>query len=73
MAERRISLEVTESGMKLLAHEGYDPAFGARPLKRVIQRQIENSVAVLILDGKVTEGGSVTVDDVDGHLVLTAG
>jgi ATP-dependent Clp protease ATP-binding subunit ClpB len=71
MAERRITLDVTDAGMALLAHEGYDPAFGARPLKRVIQREIADPAAVLILDGKVGEGGTITVDALDGQLLLT--
>jgi ATP-dependent Clp protease ATP-binding subunit ClpB len=62
MADRRIALEVTDDAMALLAEEGYDPAFGARPLKRVIQRQISDPVAMLVLEGKVGEGGTVTVD-----------
>ena len=70
LADRRITLVVSEAAMAHLAHEGYDPAFGARPLKRVIQRAIGDPAAVLILDGKVAEGGTLTVD-VDGdHLVL---
>ena len=56
-----------------LAHEGYDPSFGARPLKRVIQREIADPAALLILDGKVGEGDTVTVDVVDGKLTLTVG
>ena len=62
MAERRITLEVTDDALMLLASEGYDPAFGARPLKRVIQREIGDRAAVLILEGKVVEGGTIAVD-----------
>jgi ATP-dependent Clp protease ATP-binding subunit ClpB len=71
LAERRITLDVTDAAMALLAHEGYDPAFGARPLKRVIQRQIGDPAAIMILEGKVAEGGSLTVDAVDEQIVLT--
>ena len=70
LAARRIGLEVTEAAMAALAHEGYDPAFGARPLKRVIQRELADTLAVQILDGKLAEGDTVTVDAVDGELVL---
>ncbi len=70
MADRRITLEVTETAMHHLAHEGYDPNFGARPLKRVIQREISDPAAVLILEGKVGDGDVVTVDFVDGRLTL---
>jgi ATP-dependent Clp protease ATP-binding subunit ClpB len=71
VADRRIVLDVTPEAMTLLAHEGYDPSFGARPLKRVIQRQISDPAAVLILEGKVTDGDTITVDVVDEHLVIT--
>ena len=72
MAERRITLEVSDAAMNLLAHEGYDPAFGARPLKRVIQREISDAAASLILEGKVGEGGTLHVDVHDGRLTITA-
>ena len=58
--------------MALLAHEGFDPAFGARPLKRIIQREIGDPAAVLLLEGKVTEGDTITVDVADGQLDVTA-
>ena len=70
MAGRRITLEVTDAAKALIAHEGYDPAFGARPLKRVIQRQIGDQVAVAILEGKVGEGDTVRVDAVGDALVV---
>ncbi|MFZ4719575.1 MAG: AAA family ATPase, partial [Ilumatobacteraceae bacterium] len=72
MAERRITLHVDDTAMAHLAREGYDPAFGARPLKRVIQREIADPAAMLILEGKVGEGGTVTVSAVDGHVVLSS-
>ncbi len=71
MANRRITLQVTEPAMALLAHQGFDPAFGARPLKRVIQREISDPTAVLILEGKVGEGDTVTVDAVDGAIAVS--
>ncbi len=70
LAARRIGLEVTDAATAALAHQGYDPAFGARPLKRVIQRELADPLAVQILDGKIAEGDMVTVDAVDGELVL---
>ena len=71
MAERRIPLSVTPAARVALGEKGYDPVFGARPLKRVIQREVADQVALLILEGKVTEGGTVHVD-VDGdHLAVT--
>ena len=73
MGDRRLALEVTEAAMTRLAHEGYDPSFGARPLKRVIQRVISDPVAALILEGKVGDGDTITVDVIDGQLVVNAG
>jgi len=74
MADRRITLQVTPAARVLLAEKGYDPAFGARPLKRLIQREIADKAAVLILDGAVGEDGAVRVDtDGTGRLTVTAG
>ena len=72
MAERRITLQVTPAARVSLAEKGYDPSFGARPLKRLIQREIADKAAVLILDGAVTEDGAVRVDVVDGAMTVTA-
>jgi ATP-dependent Clp protease ATP-binding subunit ClpB len=66
LADRRIALEVTPAATALLAHEGYDPAFGARPLKRVIQRELGDRAAMLVLEGKVGEGDTLMVDAADG-------
>ncbi len=62
LAERRITLEVTEGAQAHLARVGYDPVFGARPLKRVIQRDVETPIARLIVAGKLRDGGTVRVD-----------
>ena len=62
LAERRITLEVAPAALAHLARVGYDPVYGARPLKRVIQREIETPVARLIVGGKLREGGTVKVD-----------
>ena len=70
MADRRITLEVTPAAMSWLAHAGYDPAFGARPLKRVIQRELADRVALQILEGRVGEGDTVTVDTDNDSLTL---
>ena len=65
LGNKRITLDVSDAAMAHLAHEGYDPAFGARPLKRIIQREIGDPTALLILDGTIGEGGSVVVDSAD--------
>jgi ATP-dependent Clp protease ATP-binding subunit ClpB len=62
LAERRVTLEVTEAAKDLLAREGYDPAFGARPLKRAISRQIVDPLARLLLTGEAKDGDAVTAD-----------
>jgi ATP-dependent Clp protease ATP-binding subunit ClpB len=73
MADRRITLEVTPPALAWIAKEGYDPAFGARPLKRVIQRMIADPVANLILGGQVGDDDKVIVDAADGTLSITNG
>jgi ATP-dependent Clp protease ATP-binding subunit ClpB len=70
LGERRIGLEVTAAAKQLLANEGYDPAFGARPLKRVIQHEVEDRLAMAVLEGKVTDGSEVTVDAVGGEITV---
>jgi ATP-dependent Clp protease ATP-binding subunit ClpB len=72
LAERHITLTVSDAAKDRLAQEGYDPQFGARPLKRVIQREVENRVARAILDGTIHEGDTVDIDVQDGKLVLTS-
>ena len=62
LAERKISLELTEAAKELLFTQGYDPNFGARPLKRAIQKFIQDQLALKILDGEVLHGDHVIVD-----------
>jgi ATP-dependent Clp protease ATP-binding subunit ClpB len=59
---RRLGLVVTDDAKRWLAHRGYDPVYGARPLKRLIQRQISDRLALALLEGKYAEGSTVTVD-----------
>ena len=61
LADRKLTLEVTPEAKRALAEEGYDPAFGARPLKRAIQRLIQNPLAMAVLEGKFGEGDRVVV------------
>jgi ATP-dependent Clp protease ATP-binding subunit ClpB len=70
LADRRLELEVTDAAKELLAEEGWDPAYGARPLKRAIQRLLENPLALRLLDGDFAEGDVVRVDAADGELVF---
>jgi ATP-dependent Clp protease ATP-binding subunit ClpB len=62
LGERRIALDVTAAARAYLAREGYDPVFGARPLKRVIQREVETPVARLIVAGTLRDNAAVRVD-----------
>ncbi len=62
LADRKLALEITPAARDLLAHEGYDPAFGARPLKRAIQRLLQNPLALSLLQGAYGEGDTVRVD-----------
>ena len=69
LARERISLELTDAAVQSLAFDGLDPIYGARPLKRLIQRQVVDNVANLIIAGQVTEGDTVRVDvGADGRL-----
>jgi ATP-dependent Clp protease ATP-binding subunit ClpB len=70
LAERRLSLEVTPAAEAWLARTGFDPDFGARPLRRLIQRQVEDPLALALLEGRYPEGSTVTVDEKDGEITL---
>ncbi|AFG38062.1 ATP-dependent chaperone ClpB [Spirochaeta africana] len=67
--ERRIDLELTDAGRQLLADKGFDPAFGARPLKRTITNLVQNQLAKLVLSGEVQDDGRVIID-ADGEQLL---
>jgi ATP-dependent Clp protease ATP-binding subunit ClpB len=70
LADRKISLELTDAARELLFAEGFDPAFGARPLKRAIQKLIQDPLALKILDGEVLHGDHVVVDAKNGKMVF---
>jgi len=70
LAERRITLALTPAALELIANEGYDPTYGARPLKRVIQRRLQDPLALEILNGAFIEGDTVEVDAQDGQLLM---
>ncbi len=73
LADRKISLEISDAAKAHLAQAGYDPAFGARPLKRVIQHELQDPLSLAILGGQYREGSTVHVDEdaVGGELVLS--
>ncbi len=62
LAERKLEIELTEKARKVLADEGYDPVYGARPLKRAIQRLVQNPLAVRLLEGEFVEGDTIKID-----------
>ena len=70
LAERKITLEVTDAARKLLAERGWDPVYGARPLKRAIQRLVQDRLAMLLLAGEFSEGDTVKVDAADAELTF---
>ncbi|MGO8988506.1 MAG: ATP-dependent chaperone ClpB [bacterium] len=74
LSEKRIQLKMTEKAKEWLAKEGFDPAYGARPLKRVIQKEIQDKLAMKLLEGKFKEGNMITadLDDRKGELVFRA-
>ena len=71
LAERRLVLDVTPDASAALAREGFDPAFGARPLKRVIQRRLEDPLALAFLKGDFRDGDTITVDAADGVITIS--
>ncbi|HWQ15234.1 MAG TPA: ATP-dependent chaperone ClpB [Roseiflexaceae bacterium] len=72
LADRKLSLELTDEARQRLAEEGYDPVFGARPLKRVIQQRIQNPLALRLLQGEFREGDTILVDvDPSGNFTFS--
>ena len=70
LADRKITIELDSAAMAWLANAGYDPVYGARPLKRVIQRELQNPLAQSILEGRIPDGSMVQVTAGDGGLVI---
>jgi ATP-dependent Clp protease ATP-binding subunit ClpB len=68
LGERRIELELTDAAKGTLAEAGWDPAYGARPLKRAIQRLVENPLALRLLEGDFADGDTIRVDAADGEI-----
>jgi ATP-dependent Clp protease ATP-binding subunit ClpB len=72
LAERHMDIELTEAAQEFIAREGYDPVYGARPLKRFLQRQVETALSRRILAGDVVENSRVRVDFQDGQLTFAS-
>ncbi|MDX3852767.1 ATP-dependent chaperone ClpB [Streptomyces sp. AK02-01A] len=71
LAEQRVHLALTEEARRLIAAEGYDPVYGARPLRRFISHEVETKIGRALLGGEVREGVTILVDARDGELVVT--
>ena len=71
LKDRKISLDLTEAARAWLGRVGYDPVYGARPLKRTVQRYLQDPLADMILQGEVPDGATVKVDEGDGALKLS--
>jgi hypothetical protein len=70
LTERQIELRLSEIASDYLADAGYDPQFGARPLKRLMQKEVENRVARALLDGRIRNGDTIEINVRDGKLVI---
>ncbi|MGW3989120.1 ATP-dependent Clp protease ATP-binding subunit [Streptomyces sp. NPDC004830] len=68
--DKGVTVTFTDRAVQWLAERGYQPEYGARPLRRTIQREVDNELSRLLLDGRVDQGGEVTVDVLDGHLAF---
>ena len=71
LKDRKVTLNLTDGARAWLGRVGYDPVYGARPLKRAVQRYLQDPLADLILRGEVPDGSTVTVEDGDGALKLS--
>jgi ATP-dependent Clp protease ATP-binding subunit ClpB len=71
LADRRISLELTKAARELIAREGYDPVYGARPLRRFIQREVETRIGRALLSGEILDGAMITLDAEGDELAVT--
>ncbi len=73
LADRKVTLALSDAARGWLARVGYDPVYGARPLKRAVQRYVQDPLADLILSGELPDGGTVSVDEGDGGLTFSVG
>jgi ATP-dependent Clp protease ATP-binding subunit ClpB len=70
LADRRLTLDLTPAGRELIAREGYDPVYGARPLRRFISHEVETRIGRALLAGDIPDGSTITLDAEDGNLVV---
>jgi ATP-dependent Clp protease ATP-binding subunit ClpB len=70
LADRKITLDLSEAALRWLGRVGYDPVYGARPLKRAVQRYLQDPLAEMLLEGKLPDGSTLTIDEGDGALTM---
>jgi ATP-dependent Clp protease ATP-binding subunit ClpB len=70
LLKQKINLVFSDKALELIAKKGYDQVYGARPLKRVIQRDVQNAVAKIILEGKIDDGKCIEIDQIDGQILV---
>jgi ATP-dependent Clp protease ATP-binding subunit ClpB len=70
LADRKITIELTDAALRWLGRVGYDPVYGARPLKRAVQRYLQDPLAEMLLEGKLPDGSTLQVDEGDGQLTM---
>jgi ATP-dependent Clp protease ATP-binding subunit ClpB len=70
LSDRRLTLELAREACELIAREGYDPVYGARPLRRFIQREVETRIGRALLSGEIVDGATIEIDVADGELVV---
>jgi len=71
LADRRLSLELTDAARELIARSGYDPVYGARPLRRFIQHEVETRIARALLSGEIRDGATIALDADGDELVVS--
>lgn len=71
LKDRKIVLELTDAAKRWLGRVGYDPVYGARPLKRAVQRYLQDPLAEKLLGGEIPDGSTVKIDEGDGALTIT--
>lgn len=70
LRDRKITLDLSDAALRWLGRVGYDPVYGARPLKRAVQRYLQDPLAEMILQGEVPDGSTVKIEEGDGALVM---
>lgn len=70
LRDRKITLDLSDAALRWLGRVGYDPVYGARPLKRAVQRYLQDPLAEMILQGEVPDGATVKIEEGDGALVM---